>query len=298
MAEPPRVTVVCVTYNSAELLPDFVEALHKGLQQTSWALISVDNASQDQSADRLQALLPSARIVRSPTNDGFAAGINRGIRVAESDQAILIINPDARLHAGSVARMLVEAQRPGVGIVAPRLLDADGTTYPSLWRESTVLRVLAAAVLGDRLAGRVPGLGELLVGGRIYDHPRDVVWASGAVLLFAAGLVERVGLLDESFFLYSEETEFALRTRDAGYHVRYCPDAVATHLGGDSNASPQLYRMLIGNKLRLYSRLHPRWQSRLYRRAMIVHQIVRARLGREMAPHGLAALRDRTLLDG
>lgn len=299
MPSPPAVTVVCVTYNSAQLLEGFVTALHAGMAGVAdWDLIGVDNASDDDSAVQLRVLHPAATVLQAPDNGGFAAGVNLALERIDGDRAVLVVNPDARLHRGSVARLLEEVAQPHVGIAAPRILDPDGTTNPSLHRDPTVLRMLGAAVLGDRRAGRIGALGEVMVGDRVYDHPQDVAWASGAVLLFAPGLVERIGPLDESFFLYSEETEFAMRARDAGFLVRYRPDAAATHLGGDAHRRPRLYRMLVANKVRLFARRHPRWQTQLYRDAMILHQRIRARRGSSIARHGLAELRHPSLLDG
>lgn len=291
-------TIITVAYNSREVLPGLVDSLPAACQGVvDWRLILVDNASDDDSAAVVRELLPQATIARSNHNGGFAAGVNIGLKRVPEDRAVLLVNPDARLHPGSV-RALLDGLAPKVGIVAPRLLEENGSLYPSLRREPSVLRVFIAALLGDRLAGRIGGLGEVITGRGAYERPRDVAWAGGAVLLLAPHLVRRIGLLDESFFLYSEETEFALRARRCGYRVRYEPSAVTTHLGGEGTSSPSLYRLLVANKVRLYARLHPGLAARAYRRAMMLHQWVRARRGDELARHGFDELRDRSLLDG
>lgn len=294
----PPVTIITVAYNSREVLPGLVESLPAACQGVEdWHVVLVDNASDDDSAVVLRALLPEATLVRSNHNGGFAAGVNLGLERVSDDRAVLLVNPDARLHPGSV-RALLDGLETQVGIVAPRLLEEDGSNYPSLRREPSVVRVFVAALLGERLAGRLGGLGEVITARRAYERSRDVAWAGGAVLLFAPHLVRRIGLLDESFFLYSEETEYALRARRYGFRVRYEPSAVATHLGGEGTSSPRLYRLLIANKVRLYARSHPGLAARAYRRGMMLHQWARAQRGNELARQGLAALRDRSLLDG
>lgn len=297
MGKVAPVTVICVTYNSGSVLPGILSSLRDGMAGTSWDLIVVDNNSDDGSVGTVRSLAPYATVIEAPHNRGFAAGVNRGLQRTSAERAVLLVNPDTRLHEGSVARLVAELRNPSVGIVAPRLLEEDGSTFPSLRREPSLLRALGAAFLGERRAGRVPFLGEVIVGTRAYRRARDVAWAGGAVLLLAPGLTERIGLLDESFFLYSEEADLALRARDAGFRVRYQPEAVATHIGGESTTSPELYRLLMANKLRLYARRHPGWRARLYRRLLLLHQRLRAfRDG--MSRHGVDALCDRSLLDG
>ena len=111
------------------------------------------------------------------------------------------------------------------GIVAPRLLNLDGTLQPTLRRAPTVRGALAEALVGGELAGRI-GLGELIFDERSHERARSSAWATGAALLISWQVLVQVGPWNESFLLYSEETEFIFRAADYGWTMWYEPSAI------------------------------------------------------------------------
>ena len=167
----------------------------------------------------------TASVVRS-ANVGYAGGINRGVREASPADAILVLNPDVRLKAGSVAPLLDALHQPGTGIVVPQLRSADGTLEPSLRREPTLLRALGLEKTG------MAALSERVADAEEYTYPHRVDWAQGAVVLMSRACFDALNGWDESFFLYSEETDLSLRARDLGLLTRYEPGSVAVHIGG------------------------------------------------------------------
>ena len=218
-------------------------------------------------------------------NAGYSAGINAAIAATGTARPALVLNPDIRLEPGAVARLLDAARAPGVGIVVPRLVDESGATIPSLRREPTVARALGEALLGGTRAGRIPALGELITDPEFYREPATVDWASGAAMLLTSMCLDRVGRWDESYFLYSEETDFALRARDAGLHVRYVPGAVATHLGGESHVNARLWTILTLNRIRLFGSRHGRASTAAFRaRSCSTKPCVRWRVASRAAP--------------
>src|SRR5262249_13386304 len=152
------------------------------------------------------------------------------VAVAEPDADILLLNPDIRLRPGSGKELRSALARPGTGIVVPRLERGDGHVIPVLRREPTVLRTLGDTVVGARRAGRSVRFGEAVMDERAYRTDSTSDWAAGSAMLISRACWNAVGPWDESFFLYSEETEFALRARDAGYATRLAPGALAVHL--------------------------------------------------------------------
>jgi len=189
------------------------------------------------------------RLVRS-TNTGYAAGINRGVEHARAADAILVLNPDVRLTPGSVERMAAELSRPGVGVVAPQIRNPDGGLARSLRREPTLLRALGLTRTG------LPALSEYVGHDSDYLVGRCVDWALGAVLLVSSECHGALGGWDESFFLYSEETDFASRARALGYATWYEPAALAVHIGAQSGTDDRIHSMQILNRVRYYSRRH------------------------------------------
>jgi N-acetylglucosaminyl-diphospho-decaprenol L-rhamnosyltransferase len=276
----PTVAVVVVTYHSERLLADLLGSLGPGLAGLRWHLTVADNASTDATVDTLRRLAPEATIVEMGGNRGYAAGINAAVAASGPHDAVLVLNPDVRLRPGCVRELLRTLSVPGTGIAVPRLEDGDGGLMPSLRREPTILRTLGDALLGAERAGRYRPLGEVVVREHSYRTTCVADWAEGSTMLVSRECWQRCGGWDESFFLYSEETDFALRARDAGFATRYTPEAGAVHLGGDSRQSAGLWALLVLNRLRLYRRRHGRLGASGFWAALLLRELTRAVIGR------------------
>ena len=209
-------------------------------------MVVVDNDSTD-TTRALVAARSDCRLVEAP-NDGYAAGINRGARAADDADALLILNPDVRLDPGSVPPLLACLDRPGVGIAAPRVHEPDGTLHLSLRRTPTLLRATGLSRLGS------PALSEHVQEPAAYERPGRVDWALGAILAVSTACAREVGDWDESYFLYSEETDYCLRARDLGWATWYEPAARAVHVGGASGRNDLTHVLQILNRVRLYRR--------------------------------------------
>ena len=274
------VAVVVVTYHSEQLLPELLRSLPEGLAGVDWSLTVADNASTDNTVAVVRRLAPDARLVEMGANLGYAAGINAAVAAAPPHSAVLVLNPDVRLAPGCVKRLLEMLRSPGTGIAVPRLRDGDGALIPTLRREPTLLRAVGDLLLGAQRAGRHPALGEVVTDRRRYRHPTTADWAEGSTLLISAGCWRACAPWDESFFLYSEETEFALRARDAGFATRFDPTAEAIHLEGDSRHCPRLWTLLVRNRIRLYRRRHGPAGTACFWAVLLLRELSRAVLGR------------------
>lgn len=284
----PVIAVVVVTWNSERTVPGLLATLAAGLAGCRYELIVVDNDSRDETVDTARRRAPGCQVVQTGGNAGYAAGINAGIAAAARFDAVLVLNPDIRLQPGAVAT-LYRALEPGIGIAVPRIRDEDGTLARSLRREPSIARALGEAILGRR-AGRVPYLGETVLNGTAYERTGTPDWATGAIMLISAECLDASGPWDESFFLYSEETEFALRARDKGYRTRFVPEAEVTHLGGESRTSPKLWGLLTVNRVRLYRMRHGAAATGLYWAAVMLREASRAAIGHERSRRGVASL--------
>lgn len=278
----PDVAVIIVTYNSARVVGDLLDSLPAALSGVAADVVVVDNASADGTADLVEAR-GDCRVVRA-ANTGYAAGINRGVAQARPAAALLILNPDLRLLPGAVPPLLNTLRQPGVGIVAPQVRSPSGALVRSLRREPSLLRELGLTKTG------LPWFSEYLGRRADYARPRTVDWALGAVLMMSRACWETLGGWDESFFLYSEETDVALRARDAGLATRYQPDAVAVHIGGGSGTSPAIYAMQVVNRVRLYRRRHAATVAWLYYGLVLAHEMTRVLRGRRYSWSASVAL--------
>ncbi len=265
------VGVIVVTFNSERVLRGLLTSLEAGMEGIDWAMQLVDNGSSDQTVPLARELVPRVRVIEMGGNLGFAAGVNRGLAGIDRHSDALLLNPDVRLEPGA-ARSLQSRLGSSVGIAAPRTTDGRGELLPALRHEPSVARSLAEALFGARRAGR-RGWGEAILDPAAYEQPTVADWASGSALMISRECLERCGEWDESFFLYSEDTEYALRARERGFLTALAPSAAVTHLGGDSRSDPRLWSLLAVNKLRLYRRRHGRLRAPAFRAAALLREL-------------------------
>ena len=258
-AEPvPDVAVVVVTHDA---LP-WIERCLASVGGTPTTV--VDNGSTDGTAELVRERFPDVRLVEE-SNRGLGAGWNVGIRATQS-RYVLLLNADAWIVDEGLARLVAFADtQPKAAVVGPRLLDPDGTLqrsvrgFPTLWRLATEYFFLR------KLAPRSQALNAFYAGGFDHDQVRETEFVMGACMLVRRDAVDEVGLLDEDFFLFSEESDWCFRFRQAGWQVLFFPGAECVHVRGASHGG-RLYREnLRGHLLFLWKHRGPRYAERARR---------------------------------
>ncbi|MGE0449849.1 MAG: glycosyltransferase family 2 protein [Vicinamibacterales bacterium] len=227
-------SIVIVSFNAAADLRRCLESIAAAPPRASHEVVVVDNASIDGSAE-MAARLPNVRVLRMPTNAGFAAANNVGIRET-SGLHVLLLNSDTIVPAGAIDRLLARIRGDAsIGIVGPRLVDAAGRAELSFgsmltpWTEWQRSRLARALARGDRSAvARVEALTR---------REQTPDWVTGACLLVRRTDAEAVGLLDERYFMYTEDVDFCAAIRRLGRRVLFVPDVEIVHLRGRSGAS-------------------------------------------------------------
>jgi N-acetylglucosaminyl-diphospho-decaprenol L-rhamnosyltransferase len=274
-ARAAGVLVVVVTYNNAEHLDALLQSVLAQEIALPTRMVVVDNGSSDESV--AIARRAGVTVIEAGENLGYSGAINLARRELRAGEAFAVLNPDLVLQAGALDRLMDALDDPAIGIAVPRLRNTDGTLYTSLHNEPTVLGALGEAVFGAHVANRPHWLGDTFRRSDDYARGRDVAWASGAALVVAPDCDARVGSWDsETYFLYSEETDYARRTRDAGFRIRYVPQAEATHIGGGSGRSPRLAALLEVNRIRYFSAHHSRVSTALFRSAVALQYLARS----------------------
>jgi GT2 family glycosyltransferase len=223
-------SILIVTYNSARLIGSLLDRLQAELADLAAEVVIVDNASRDGTADRVRREHPWANLVASSENLGFAAGNNVALRLARG-RHVLLLNTDTLVH-GSVLPDAVAwlDSNPGTGVLGPQVLNSDGTvqascsSFPSLGN-------LLLQTLGVTRVARWDGY-RMTGWDRSEARPVDVI--SGAAMFVRRSAMEEVGLLDEAFFFYGEETDWCRRFGQAGWEAMYVPLPAITHFGGGS----------------------------------------------------------------
>jgi N-acetylglucosaminyl-diphospho-decaprenol L-rhamnosyltransferase len=222
------VSVVVVSYNTAALLRNCLESIGQA-DDVSREVFVVDNASTDGSAALVANEFPAVRLVPNATNVGFTRANNQALRQARG-RYLLLLNPDAELRPGALATLVAYLDsHPNVGVVGPRLYYPDGAVQSSRRRFPTLATGFVESTV---LQSWMPRAGVLC---RYYcedlpdDRSHEVDWLIGACLLVRREAVAPIGLFDERFFMYSEETDWCRRIKLAGWSVVYNPEAVVIH---------------------------------------------------------------------
>jgi len=250
----PDVSVVIVSWNTRALTTACLASLAAAATPLAWDAWVIDNASSDDSVDAIREMFPAVQVVANATNVGFAAANNQGIRLCDG-RYVLLLNSDTVMAPGSLRDLVAFADaRPAAGVVGPKLLNPDGSfqsgpiPFPSLWTET-----MSTTGLGRRwrFAG-YPSRGPEASG-----HAQRTDYVSGACMLARREAIACVGLLDEGYFMYSEEPDWCWRMRQAGWETWYTPEAQVTHFGGQSTRQVRdaMYIALHRSKVRFF-RLH------------------------------------------
>lgn len=234
MADGKRVAAVVVTYDALPWIEQCLDSL-AGVET-----VVVDNGSTDGTVALVRERYREVRLVES-VNRGLGAGWNIGLRETASTYALLL-NADAWLVAGALDRLVAFADsRPRTAVVGPRLRNPDGTLQRSVRGFPTVWRLATEYLFLRKLAPRSSALNAFYGGGFDHDEIREVEVVMGACMLLRRGAVEEVGYCDEDYFLFSEETDWCYRFRQAGWEVVFFPGAECVHVRGASH-SGRLYR--------------------------------------------------------
>ena len=254
-----RLSIVIVSYNAGTELEECLRSLRTNPPSLPHDIVVVDNDSSDGSADGVATRWADVRLIRMGRNAGFSAANNAGIR-ATSGELVLLLNCDTIVPAGALDRLIARLEAtPAAAIGGPRLVDGSGAAELSFGR-----MISPAAELRQKTVGRLYSAGFGPARRWVERETRReqfVDWVSGACLLVRRTDAEAVGLLDERFFLYTEDVDFCASVRARGRRVVFTPAAEIMHRRGRSRASAPrsataAYRR---SHIAFYEKHHPRW---------------------------------------
>lgn len=273
-AERERVDVVIVNYNTADLLTETLEDLDQQMpDDLDWSVFVADNASSDDSVERVRRSWPDVDMIEMGGNTGFCRGNNAAIRAGDADY-VLLVNTDTRLFAHTVDSMLDTLRTdPAAAVVGPRLQFADGRFQPAGGAELTLRSYLMWSCGLERFAGRWPVL-EGTYTTRDRRQATQVGWVSSACMLLRRTAIESVGLMDERIFLYMDDVDLCHRLRAAGWAVWFRGDVDAVHFmsGGDRRAPGTISPHTVDSLTRWFDRTYGGWRSGALRAAgMLAH---------------------------
>src|SRR5690348_3739294 len=222
------ISVVVVTYDALPWIERSLASVR------GHEVIVVDHGSTDGTLELVRTKFPEARVIEQE-NRGMGGGNNAGMRVAQG-RYTLLLNSDAWVVGEAVETLAAYLDgHPHVAVAGPRLTNPDGSLqrsvrgFPTLWRLATEYFFLR------KLAPRSHALNAFYGGGFAHDATREVESLHGAALLVRRDAADAVGLFDEDFFMFSEETDWLYRFRQAGWSAAFVAEAEVVHVGGASH---------------------------------------------------------------
>ena len=238
--------------------------------------VVVDNGSSDGTRELVRDRFPEVTLVPFE-NRGLAAGWNRGLLEVDAE-FVLVLNADAWLVGEALDGLVAAAERhPRAAVIAPRLVNPDGSLQRSVRGFPTVWRLATEYLFLRKLAPRSRAFNAFYGAGFAHDEERVVEWAMGACLLVRREALDDVGEFDERFFLFSEEVDWCRRAADRGWSVVFTPTAECVHVGGAAHGG-RLFRENVKGHLR-YLSLHEGHKAaerarRLMRASLAVRAVV------------------------
>jgi len=241
-ANGAKVLVVTVNYRSARLVINSLSALAGELAENpGLRAVIVDNTCGAEAEEIRSAIRDNhwdgwATLLVAPKNGGYAYGNNLPIRIAlrapEPPEYFWLLNPDAQVYPGATQGLLSFLdQHPQAGIGGSQLHDPDGSIWGYAFRFPSALSELER---GARLGVLTSLMQPYVVVKKMGDQPEQVDWLPGASMIVRRGVFESVGLMDEGYFLYHEETDFCLQAHKAGWQCWYLPASRVMHIAGQS----------------------------------------------------------------
>jgi GT2 family glycosyltransferase len=270
-------SVSVVSYRTPALVERCLSALASQRPSLGIDVTVVDNASNDGSAELVERQFPWVRLIRNARNVGFGAAHNQALRQARG-RYWLILNSDAAPAPGALATLVgfLDAN-PQVAVAGPKLRYPDGSVQPSRRRFPTLATLFLESTLLQRIWPDNALLRRYYVQDCSDDELQDVDWLVGACLCARAAAAHQVGLLDERFFMYSEELDWCRRFRAAGWRVSYVPSAEVVHLEGASSRLDLAARdrLFQASKLEYAAKWHGPLVAQALRAYLVLEYLVR-----------------------
>jgi N-acetylglucosaminyl-diphospho-decaprenol L-rhamnosyltransferase len=270
-----RLAIVIVSYNARRDLEACLASLAQHPPAIDHEIVVVDNQSTDGSAESSRAA--GIRVVEMGRNAGFSAANNAGIRASQGD-LVLLLNSDTIVPAAAIDRLVERLAATQATVAGPRIVGANGQPEISFGRMISPFNELRQKRLMRQYAAHVPAAVAHVE--RETRREQFVDWVTGACLLVRRDDAEAVGLLDERFFLYTEDVDFCASIRARGGRVLFTPEAEIVHLRGRSRAAAPaaVTEAYVRSHIAFYEKHHPLWAP-LLRAYLKIQRRTRSRTG-------------------
>ncbi|HUS51885.1 MAG TPA: glycosyltransferase family 2 protein [Candidatus Bathyarchaeia archaeon] len=214
-------SIIVVSFNTKDLLNNCLKSIFNQTKGIDFEVIVVDNGSTDSSPETVKSLINQKKplsLIENKKNFGFAKANNQAIKKARG-KYFFLLNSDTILKDSPFSELISFAKKhPQAGVIAPKLLNKDGSKQLSAASFFTLPKVLLWLSTGDRFLFSSPG------------KACQADWVMGAAMLVRREAIEKAGLMDEDFFMYMEEVEWCFRIKKSGWQIWFNPEAEIYHL--------------------------------------------------------------------
>jgi len=224
-----ELSVIIVNWNTKDLLCQCLDSLNQVVKKIEMEIFVVDNGSMDGSGEAVRKRFPEVKLVENQLNLGFAKANNQALTLSKG-KYVFLLNPDTQVKEGAIEKMLSFMQsHPEAGAVGAQLLNSDGSKQNSIANfPSLATEFLNKSLLRWLFPQKFPGKEK------DYFDPIEVDSVIGACMMVRRGAIDNVGLLDEDYFLFLEETDWCYRMKKAGWKIYHIPQAEIFHFQGKS----------------------------------------------------------------
>jgi GT2 family glycosyltransferase len=261
-------SIIIVNWNTRDLLDRCLKDVCAHAGKLKYEIIVVDNASSDDSVDMLRQQYPQVQVIENKENGGFSKANNLGIQQARG-RYYLLLNTDSFVHAGALETMVkFMDDKPNAGAGGCRLYYEDGSLQRSCTAFPTLATELWQALWLDRLFPRSLVFGKYWMTYWDFNDTRQVDSIIGAFMMLRREAMAEVGLLDEGYFMYSEEVDLCYRLKKTNWKVYFTPKATATHIWGGTSKRIQektTFLRLYESRMRFFRKHYGRLPAFLFK---------------------------------
>lgn len=240
-------SLIVVSWNTNNILRNTLKSIYDHHHKYTFEVIVIDNASTDSSTEMVESDFPEAILLKNTDNVGYSKACNQGIALAKG-RYILLMNSDVTIKNDGISKILEFAERnPDASIFGSRVLKPDGTLQQSCFMFPSLLNIMLWGTCLYKLFPNSKFFGREDMTWWDANDEREVDVIKGCFLLVRQKHIPKVGLLDEDYFMFAEETDWCYRFKKAGFKIMFTPTAEITHVGGESTKQRE-FQM----KLQLY----------------------------------------------
>jgi hypothetical protein len=231
------VSVIIVNWNTREILSNCLRSVYEQTQEIKFEVIVVDNASLDGSAEMIKQVFPQIILIENRENRGFAAANNQGMKIAKG-RYVLLLNPDTIVLDGAIQKSVAYAEtHSDIGVLGCQVWLNDKEIQQTCFAFPSVAGLIVQKMGFRRLFPRSRVFGWIDYGWWDRKSPMDVDVVSGMFMLVRKPAIDQVGVMDEDYFIYAEETDWCRRFRKAGWRCVFAPIARIIHLDGGNKST-------------------------------------------------------------